>query len=118
MLVSISILDARLRLVRVSVEHARRRMFEFVRALWFRNESCESFLNLTANDVELSLFADAALVDRIFGSTEDAGEFEISQETWFALQLDVTDDWGQLSISSLCVSALIWTFSQRIRVSG
>jgi hypothetical protein len=71
-------------------------MHEFVRALWFRDETNEPFLNLTANDVEVSLFADAGLVDRVFSNIPcDADGFEISQEVWFALQLDVTDDWGQ-----------------------
>lgn len=58
--------------------------------------SRDPFFNLTLNAIELSLFADRELVDRVFPLEErqqlaQAG-VEISEDIWIALQVEQHDD--------------------------
>lgn len=113
----VSILDVNLKLVSIKRAALRSHMFEVVRCLAFKNElaaqrRADPFFNLTLNAVELSIFADAELVDKAFltdrvpaGNAhrheaveiDDELDIEVSEDIWIALQVEGHDEEGETS---------------------
>lgn len=60
------------------------------------SDSADPFFNVTLNAVELSIFADADLIDTVFaGEGRDLlekGGVEVSEDVWIALQIEQHDD--------------------------
>ncbi|KAK9893925.1 hypothetical protein P389DRAFT_174849 [Cystobasidium minutum MCA 4210] len=114
----VSILDVSLKLVSIKRSALRSRMYEVVRCLAFKQELAsqgrdDPFFSLTLNAVELSIFADASLVDKVFlsdrsvagglGSAnaaqdiDESPEVEVSEDLWIALQVEGHEDDGETS---------------------
>lgn len=111
---TISVLDARLKLVSIPRAALRSSSWAVTRALAFRDKLAaqrdgrDPFFNLTLNEVELSIFADEQLVSTIFQQQqqkqkrgkeqgedgtdgEREADVEVSEDTWLALQVESHD---------------------------
>ena len=96
---TISVLEARLKLVSIPRSQLRTSTWAVTRCLAFRNKLAQQreedpFFNITLNEVELSIFADEELVKSMFEGG-DAGHglsgIEVSEDTWLALQVESHD---------------------------
>jgi hypothetical protein len=96
---TISVLDARLKLVSIPRDELRTASWAVTRCLAFRDQLAQHrerdpFFNLTLNEVELSIFADEQLVRSVFAdksSEHGLQGIEISEDTWLALQVESHD---------------------------
>ncbi|KEI42102.1 uncharacterized protein L969DRAFT_83969 [Mixia osmundae IAM 14324] len=110
-LISISILPATLKLVKIPRAQVNERMYEINRSLSFRDydrvvsagsaSPKDPFYSLTMNEVELSIFADTSIVDKVFArwlehDTSERDSIEVGLETWVAMQVEQHgDEWEQ-----------------------
>jgi hypothetical protein len=67
--------------------------------------SHDPFFSLTLNAVELSLFCDDGIVEEVFSGNDGdetlPNDFEISEDTWLALQVDQNSDDSGLRVRDI-----------------